>query len=233
MRKFYKKVSTSQVEDGFLILLDGKPIKSPLGNIISVPTEDLAKAILGEWDVEGDEINPEIMLLTRFANTNFDKVRPQREAIVGEVSAFGGSDLLCYRASTPDDLVEAQSKEWDLILIWLKEELDVGLKTTSNVLHIEQNLEDLAKLQAIVNSLDTFILSAFYSVTSILGSLVLALALLKKKINVDEAWCASRVDENYQINAWGENLETMQKNKNDYKVLKSAVKFIKLATIFP
>jgi chaperone required for assembly of F1-ATPase len=231
MKKFYCDVSTSQIEDGFLVLLDGKAIKSPLGTPLSIPTEGLAKAIAEEWKSEGDDINLESMPLTRFANTSFDRVLSQKDAIVDEVSGFGDTDLLCYRASSPDDLAEAQSKMWDPLLAWLKGEFGISLKTTSSVLHIEQDLEDLANLQTIVNSIDVFWLSAFHSATSILGSLVLALALLKEKVSVDEAWNASRVDENYQINLWGEDFEAQKKAENDYEALGSAANFMKLATI--
>lgn len=231
MKKFYKEVSTSKDEGGVRVLLDDKPIKSPLGEMLILPTVGMADAIAKEWQVDGDEIQPEKMPLTRFANTSFDRVKKQRKLVEDEIVGFADTDLLCYRADHPEELAKMQTKAWDPILEWLQAEFSITPQVTNNILHIEQNSKDIEKIEALVVSMDDFTLSALHSATSILGSVFLAMALQKGRLSVDAAWDASRIDESYQIKHWGEDQEAKNKAQNDYEGLVSAGFFMKLAAI--
>jgi chaperone required for assembly of F1-ATPase len=66
---------------------------------------------------------------------------------------------------------------------------------------------DVARLAKVVESLDDLTLAGVQNATSELGSLVLALALLEKRISAEEAFAASQVDETFQIEQWGEDAE--------------------------
>ena len=58
MKRFYKEVSVTAQDGGYAVLLDGKPVRTPGGNALELPTEKLASAIAAEWRGQGDEIVP-------------------------------------------------------------------------------------------------------------------------------------------------------------------------------
>ena len=82
-------------------------MKTPAKAMLVVPTRTLAEAIAGEWGGVPDkmEINAAHLPLTRLAATDLDRVTPQRAQVVADTAKYAGSDLLCYRATTPPSLV--------------------------------------------------------------------------------------------------------------------------------
>ena len=60
------------------------------------------------------------MPFTKLANTAIDRVAPDRERIIGEIVDFAGSDLVCYRAEKPQDLIERQARVWQPVLDWAR-----------------------------------------------------------------------------------------------------------------
>ena len=118
-KRFYKAVGVEPVNHGFLIKLDGRPVKTPGKADVLLVARALADAIAAEWDVQAEKINPHAMPLTQIACTAIDKVAPNRNEICEQIARFAGADLLCYRAESPQDLVERQSKTWQPVLDWL------------------------------------------------------------------------------------------------------------------
>src|SRR5689334_19938856 len=119
--RFYREVSVASHGQGYRVLLDGKPIRTPAGGELAIPTRALAEAIAEEWQSQGDKVRPETMILTKLANTAIDRVAVHRGTAIAQVLSFARSDLLCYRADRPAALVELQHRVWDPILAWAKE----------------------------------------------------------------------------------------------------------------
>ncbi|WP_446916998.1 ATP12 family protein, partial [Klebsiella pneumoniae] len=71
-----------------------------------------------EWDAQNETIDPTRMHKTQLAATAIDRVAAHREAVIEEVAAYGGTDLLCYRAESPATLVERQQTVWQPHLDW-------------------------------------------------------------------------------------------------------------------
>lgn len=209
-RRFWKTASAVPVEGGFAVHLDARPLRTPLKAPLVLPTLGLAEAVAGEWQAQGDTVDPTAMPFTRTANSAIDKVAPQQEEVAAMLAAYGDSDLLCYRAEEPADLVARQAEAWDPLLDWSGTVLFAPLVKTAGVIHVKQSPASLAALRGQVDRLSPFQLAAFHDLVAISGSLVLAMAVTRGRISASEAWSLSRVDEDWQISQWGEDEEAAE-----------------------
>jgi chaperone required for assembly of F1-ATPase len=211
MKRFYKDAGTEQVAEGFRILLDGRPVRTPAQNFLILPTELLAKAIAGEWRIQGDEIEPQSMPMLRLANTAIDGIGPNREAVIAAILRFGEHELLCYRADFPAELAARQAAAWTPMLDWLEDRYSARLATGTGLTHVAQPPEALACLRRVVAGQDDFSLAALHVMASITGSLVLALALSEEAVNPAQAFQLSRIDEDFQAERWGADAEAVSR----------------------
>jgi len=210
-KRFWKAASVTQVEGGWTVQLDGRPVKTPAKALLVVPTEALAQAIAAEWDAQDKEVRPETMPFTRTANSAIDKVAVQYDEVAAMLSAYGRADLLCYRATGPEPLIARQAAAWDPMLDWAAEALDLRLTATAGVMHVAQDPQALARADALVASLGPFRLAAFHDLVALTGSLVLALAVIHGRLDAETAWTLSRIDEDWQIEEWGEDEEAAER----------------------
>jgi chaperone required for assembly of F1-ATPase len=210
-KRFWKAASVTQVEGGWTVQLDGRPVKTPAKALLVVPTEALAQAIAAEWDAQDKEVRPETMPFTRTANSAIDKVAVQYDEVAAMLSAYGGADLLCYRATGPEPLIARQAAAWDPMLDWAAEALDLRLTATAGVMHVAQEPQALARADALVAALGPFRLAAFHDLVALTGSLVLALAVIHGRLDAETAWTLSRIDEDWQIEEWGEDEEAAER----------------------
>ncbi len=207
IKRFYHRAEAISAEGGASIHLDGKPIKTPGGRPLTVPTQALAEAIAAEWDDQGEAVIPASMPLTQLASTALDRVGPERGHITAELMKYAGTDLLCYRAEHPADLVARQSQGWQPLLDWAALSLDAPLVVTTGLMAVPQPAEALAALSRVLERCDVWRLTAIQSAASAMGSLILALALAEGRLSLDQAFALSQLDETYQIEQWGEDYE--------------------------
>lgn len=226
-KRFWETAVVHEVSDGFEVRLDGRKLRTPQKSELHVPTSALADEIAKEWQAQDEKINPETMPVTRMANSAIDKVAPQFDAVAALVAAYGESDLLCYRAGFPVELVAKQAACWDPYLQWSESRFGAPLKTGTGVMHVAQSPKTIDVLNAQVHKLTAFELAAFHDLVSISGSLVLALALCDGLKPVDEIWLASRVDENWQESQWGEDDEAVAYAKSKRQGFEEAYRFYK------
>jgi chaperone required for assembly of F1-ATPase len=205
-KRFWKQATTEAAPGGFTVRLDARPLKTPAKAELVVPTRAMAEAIAAEWDAQADRIDPRSMPVTRSANSAIDKVIPQKDEVVSLIAAYGASDLLCYRAETPAALVARQSAAWDP---WLARAGGVWgpLTVTSGVVPVAQPEATVAALRARVSACSPFELAALYDLVAISGSLILGLAVAEDWMDVESAWKLSRIDDDWQIEHWGEDAE--------------------------
>lgn len=203
-RRFYKDV---QVSDQNQILLDGRPVKTPLKAVLQLPNRRLAEAVVAEWMAQTDVINPALMPLTRLANTAIDRATSERAHIVNEIVQYGGSDLVLYRAGQPEKLLELQNRHWDPVLAWAQAALNAKFQPATGVVHKAQDERALSSLRVVVESRDAWRLTALYLLIILTGSALLALMLEREAATPDEIWSAAHVDEDFQISQWGEDWE--------------------------
>lgn len=204
-KRFWQNAHVGESNGGFAILLDQKPIQTPGKLPLQVPTPELAGAIAAEWDAQEEIVSPETMPLTRLANSAIDKVTPQKDEVADLLAAYADADLLCYRAAAPAALKERQSAEWDPYISWAANELGSHLELREGVVHSPQSEETQNRLSGHVRALDPFKLTAFHDLVTLTGSLILAFATIRNFRVPEQIWCASQLDENWQIEQWGED----------------------------
>ena len=213
----------------YAIHLDGKPIRTPQKRPLQVPTRALADAIVAEWKAQGDKVMPDTMPLTRYMNSVIDTVSFNRESVVDTIAAYAETDLLCYRAERPETLVLRQSTAWDGPLTDLAQRHAAPMIVTTGILPVEQPAESLVNLRRIVEAHDDVALAALHDLTAISGSLVLALALSEERMTVQETWSASRIDEDWQIEQWGEDDLASADASRKLNAFKTAARFLSLS----
>ena len=203
-KRFYKAVSLHEVETGFAVLLDGRTVKTPARQSLVLPNRPIAEEVLGEWERQGERIDPGIMPVTRISNTVVDAVAPNPAPVLNEVPLYAETDLLVYRASHPEELVARQREHWDPILGWASETLRGPFVLVEGVMHVAQPKATLDAFRARIAHLDNpWVIAGLQVATSLSGSAVLALALLEGRLEALEAWELSRLDENWNIEHWG------------------------------
>jgi chaperone required for assembly of F1-ATPase len=221
-KRFWTEARAEACDGGFTVRLDGRPVKTPAKVPLVVPTLEMAQAIAAEWDAQTGEVKPDTMPVTRAANSAIDKIVPQRAAVVEIVAAYGGSDLLCYRAMGPAELIARQAAGWDPLLVWAEAAL------TQGVMHVAQDAEALARLTARVDGFDPFRLAAVHDLVAISGSLVLGLAVTEGRLAAQEAWALSRIDEHWQVEQWGEDEEAAASEAARHAGFVAAARFFAL-----
>ena len=202
-KRFWKDVSVRPEAAGYGIYLDDKQLKTPLKSSLLAPTMSVAEGIAAEWSAVEEKIDPSEMHLTRCANATLDKVVVEHSAVAGMLAEYGATDLLCYRAEGPKELVDRQAKAWDPLLEWMVQKYDVTLITTAGIMHIPQPSDGQAKLKAAVLAYDPWRLTALHDLVTISGSLVLGLAAATKHLSPKDVWALSRIDETWQEEQWG------------------------------
>lgn len=227
-KRFWTLTGISAVKDGYGVRLDGRPIRTPAKAPLILPTRALAEAVAQEWDVQEDEIDPNSMPLTRAANSAIDKVTPQFESVAEIVAAYGGSDLLCYRAEGPEALQLRQAEAWDPLLRWAAEKYGAKLNVTTGVMPVAQDAESLKILTAEVHGFSPWELTAFHDLVSLSGSLVIGFAAATGAGSAGDLWDTSRVDELWQIEQWGDDEEASAHATKRQQAFLQAMRFLEL-----
>lgn len=205
MKRFYKDTAVDAGDDGFRVLLDGKPMRTPAKAVLVVPTQLLAEAIAAEWAgvPEKTEINAALLPLTRLAATGLDRVPGQRARVVDDTAKYAASDMLCYRATAPSSLVQQQIETWQPLLDWAAERFGARLAVATGTTFVTQPHAALAALRTAVAAHGDLALSALYNLTHIAGSVVIGLAISERHLPPDKAFLAAELDELYQVERWG------------------------------
>jgi chaperone required for assembly of F1-ATPase len=230
-RRFYKEVQV--VEDGgdFALALDGRSVKTPARRILAAPERSLAEGVAGEWSAQTDTIDPATMPLTRLANSIIDAVADTPEVVAAEAAKYLASDLLFYRAEYPDALVARQARAWDPLLGWASEALGARFVLGAGLVHVAQPEEALAAGRAAIprrggDTKDAWCLGALHSITTLTGSALIALAVLRGRLSAEEAWASANVDEDWNLEAWGRDEETLERRAYRLAELRAAAQVL-------
>ena len=201
MKRFWTEVGVDARE----VRLDGRPVRTPGRLPLVLPTDALAEAVAGEWRSVDAAIDPRAMPLTGLANAAIDRIAPDPAPFAEGLARYGESDLLCYRADDPPELVARQAALWNPPLAWARGRYDVGFEVTTGIVHRAQPSATIARLGEAVGALGAWRLAGLSPVVTITGSLVLALALAERAMTVDAVWAAAQADEDWQAERWGED----------------------------
>ncbi len=226
--RFYKQVSVEPADGGFAVLLDGRQVKTPLKQPLVMPGETMADAVASEWDAQGTHINPAAMIMTKLANTAIDRVAGDEARIIGEIVDFAGSDLICYRADRPEGLVARQVQHWDPVLGWIGDTHGCKFVCVAGIMHAEQPSVSLETLRAALSGEGPYRLTAIHNLTSLTGSALIAMKVAAGALEPEAAWLAAHVDEDWQIEQWGEDEEAQARRALRKADFDATVRFLKM-----
>jgi chaperone required for assembly of F1-ATPase len=215
-RKFYKLAT--HLEGA--LLLDGRIAKTPAKKPLIAPLK-VADDLTWEWNAQQDVINPALMPLTRLLNSIIDGVVDKMEPVADEIIKYAGSDFICYLSGETPELVSLQLKLWQPVLDHFKTKHHAEFKTTDAINFIAQSELALANLRKILPE-DPFKLGALNTLTTLMGSALLAIALYEKAFSQDEIWHAAHVEEDYQIKLWGSDEEAEARRAARHAEFKAA-----------
>jgi chaperone required for assembly of F1-ATPase len=228
MTRLYERAGVSEGAGGFVPALDARPVLTPARAPMRLPCRGLAEAIAGEWAAQGDEVAPATMPLTRLAATAIDRVAPRRRRVVDEIAGFGESDLLCYRAAAPPELVARQAAAWQPLLDRAAERFGARLAVTQGVAPLCQERAALEALRRRIEACDDMVLAALHSATTITGSAVIGLLLAAGEIELEAAWEAAEIDNVFQSERWGADAAAEAASAARRRDLQAAARFLAL-----
>ena len=97
----------------------------------------------------------------------------------------------------------------------------------AGVMHVTQPEPALAAVGAAVDAYQSpFAVAALHGLTSLSGSVLLALAVARGAWSAEEAWRAAHVDEDFQILQWGEDDEAMARRAARWTEFEAAARVI-------
>jgi chaperone required for assembly of F1-ATPase len=230
-RRFYKEASVQPMQDGFAVGLDGRVPRTPGMKHVVVPNAALAEAMAGEWSAQDEFIDPETMPMVRLVNSAVEAGKEARPALAEEIVKYVANDLLLYRADSPEALVAREEELWDDALVRLARHFGVGFRPTIGIRHQAQPPATLARLGAALEDEPLFPLVAMNAVMSITGSGLLAIALRHRLLDAEEVWVAAHVDEDHNIQLWGEVEEIVERRAKRRKEFDAAVRLLGMWTV--
>ncbi|MEL7110547.1 MAG: ATP12 family protein [Pseudomonadota bacterium] len=213
-KRFYKNAASRQTEDGHTVELDGRPIKTPAKVALTLPTLALADAIAAEWNSQGETLDLQGMTLTRLANVAIDRTPDTRAEMAEELSRYASTDVTCYLADAPAELQQRQEAAWKPWRDWAGQALGVVLVPVMGIMASPQPEASLEQVRVHAHRLDDFRLTGLAWACSLLGSAVLALAVERGQVSCGDALRVSCVDEDWQIEQWGEDDEAKEVRAN-------------------
>jgi chaperone required for assembly of F1-ATPase len=229
-RRFYKEAKAGEREGVYVLLLDGRTAKTAGGNPIALPSLAGAEAIAEEWSPQGEWIDWAQMPITRMANSAIDGVSRDLSATVDEIAKYAGSDLVCYRAAEPRRLVEAQAAAWDPILAFARKKIGAVFICTEGVMFVEQPqaartaVTDAVACYTQTGAAAPFALAALHVMTTLTASVLIALGVAHGALSPTEAWRAAHVDEDFEIEAWGEDAEALERRERQWREFEAAAR---------
>ena len=197
---------------GYRVLVDGAPLASPARRELRLASAELARAVAAEWTgrPRQSRSEPAQARLTALAGRAADLDAPERERIEADLAAHIETDLVCYRAEGPSDLVALQAACWDPLLAWAGRRFGVAPAVTAGVLPTAPDPALVARYAVVLAGLGAAALVGLQAAARATGSLVVALALLEGEIDAEAAWRAANVEEGYNAARWGEDDEAAE-----------------------
>jgi chaperone required for assembly of F1-ATPase len=232
-RRFYKEVAVAPDAGGFVVTLDGRKLKTPAKADLILPTQAGAEAVAEEWRAQGEDIDPRTMPLTRLVNSALDGVARDVTSVIDDIAKYAASDLVCYRAAEPEGLVAAQSQAWDPVLAFAREELGARFICVEGITFAEQPPRAVAAVRdAIVQSTGErpLAVAALHVMTTLTGSVLLALAVARRELTPEAAWDAAHVDEDFQMRVWGSDVEALERRAKRFTEMQAAAQLLHFVT---
>ena len=227
-KRFYKQAAVAPVEGGYAVQLDGRSVRTPARKPLEFESEAVAQLVAAEWQAQDKVIDPATMPATRLVNTALDGVAEDPQAVIEDMLRYVSSDLLCYRAGSPQGLVERQNAQWDPVIDWLRDIVGANFVLGEGVMHVAQPREAVAafgarlRMHGAKGDSGTLKVACLHTFTTLTGSAMLALAIAEGQLDAEAAWAAAHVDEDWNVSLWGEDAEAAARRAQRWEEMKAA-----------
>ena len=211
-RRFYANAGVAPAKGGgWAVSLDGKPLRTPAKRGLILPTEALGEVVANEWREQGERLDLATMHANRLANVALDRTPENRPGLVAEAVRYAETDLVSHLADNPPLLRQRQEASWTPLRVWAAEALGVRLIPVIGIIVARQPAHSIDAVHRHAEALDDFRLTAFVHSVALFGSVVIALAVERRKLTAIEGQEASLVDEIFQASQWGEDAEAARR----------------------
>ncbi|KAG9226434.1 hypothetical protein CCMSSC00406_0003313 [Pleurotus cornucopiae] len=208
LKRFWKTVGIDTHGDSLAVTLDKRALKTPSGNKMLLPQNKrlVATLIAGEWDSQETMLKPHALPMTSIASRALDAMSDEktRHDVRDALLNYLDTDTICFHQEEPPLLAELQSTHWVPLLEWARSTFDVEIQTSESILLSEQPEETKRKLGAVLDTFDPWEMAAMERATYTTKSFLIALALVKKQLSIEQAAKAAQIEVDSQIQRWGE-----------------------------
>ncbi|KAF4576450.1 ATP synthase complex assembly protein atp12 [Pleurotus pulmonarius] len=208
LKRFWKTVGIDKHGDSLAVTLDKRALKTPSGNTLLLPQNKrlVATLIAGEWDSQETMLKPHALPMTSIASRALDAMSDEktRHDVRDALLNYLDTDTICFHQEEPPLLAELQSEHWVPLLEWARSTFDVEIQTSESILLSEQPEETKRKLGAVLDTFDPWEMAAMERATYTTKSFLIALALVKKQLSIEQAAKAAQIEVDSQIQRWGE-----------------------------
>lgn len=229
--------AVAPAEGGFAVTIGGRPLRTPGGRALVVPSAALAREIAAEVAarpevLSGKGLNdPAAAPHYRIAAGAVDVLAADAAARAGterELAAYGETDLVCFRSGAPATLAAREAAAWDPLCAWFADRFGARLAVTRTLAAPGQEAGVGRAIGGVLAEADPFRLAALALATKAAGSIVIALALAEGRLDAEAAFAAAFVEEAFQEETWGTDAETARVRAGKRLDLVHAARFLGL-----
>ncbi|KAJ1951730.1 chaperone [Dispira parvispora] len=228
--RFWKRVTlepTTESGGGWTVNLDQRAIRTPAGQrlVLGPHQRTLGLLLVGEWDSQDRVLKPHALPLTSLVARSIDGLHTseQRQKVVDQLMRYLQTDAICNQQTFPQALVDLQTQYWTSVIEWAQNHYGVTIHTTDQLFGMSQSAETERVLRSHVETFSPLQLAAFERVVLHTKSFLLGLALIQRKISVEDAAQAAQVEVLAQIKQWGYVEDTHDVNEEDMRRMLGAV----------
>lgn len=204
-KRFYRRTGIVQAESKWEVTLDHRKLKTPNGQVLAVTSEPLARAIAAEWDAQIETIAQPVMHLTALCNTALDNPgKLSKHDIVSYILEYFPTDTLLFFSDEEEELRVSQERKWLPILEWFQKRFNVNQKFSRDLQPPPVSTDTRAILARHLLSYDFPELNAICFGVEALKSSILMLACIERRLEPKEAVLLARLEEEYQLERWGQ-----------------------------
>lgn len=199
-----------QDDRAWIILLNGRMLITPNKSPMVLPSKLVALAVAAEWERQGKYIRPTSMPFNSLATCAIDGYGPAsnveiRQKHFEDLFKFIPTDTVCYRDSSVPGLRDRQDRILDPILEWVKDHYGISLEKVQGFSTIDSMTDSTVRiLQEEIFRLSPWQLASMDSVVKLSKSYIVGLALIHGRLTAQQVFSAARVEEEFQIEQWGE-----------------------------
>ena len=154
-----------------------------------------------------------------------EEIAKNRAEVIERLVQFSMTDLLLFWGQEKD-LMERQAKIWGPILAWAEEKMKAKFATTQSLDVPQENQASGYRLKVFLENLSDKELTAFYAAALQMRSVLLAAALVRGKINAQEAFQAAFLDELWQAENWGSDEEAEKRRQTIKSEIEEIERFL-------